>query len=101
MLALVAESAKAASNASNAPVHTPLPVFESYRLVSSLPCMIAATASRVEANPSSAFHETSTSGVNTKLSAPFMGGLQRIMQSPLFSSVSKVADKISSNHLTK
>ncbi|EDN84158.1 hypothetical protein BIFADO_01094 [Bifidobacterium adolescentis L2-32] len=39
--------------------------------------------------------------MKTKLSDPFMGGLHRIMQSPLFSSVSKVADKISSNHLTK
>jgi hypothetical protein len=100
MLTLVAESVKADSNASNAPVHTPLPVFESYRLVSSLPCMIAAIASRVEANPSSAFHDAITSGVNTKLSDPFTGGSHRMMHNP-FLSRSKVADKMSSNHLTK
>ena len=100
MLTPVAESAKADSNASNAPVHTPLPVFESYRLVSSLPCMIAAIASRVEANPSKAFHEAITSGANTKLSDPFTGGSQRMMHNP-FPSRSKVADNMSSNHLTK
>ena len=48
-----------------------------------------------------AFHEAITSGAKTKLSDPFMGGLQRIMQRPLLSSISKVDDNISSNHLTK
>ena len=62
--------------------------------------MIAATASRVEANPSSAFHDASTSGWKTKLSDPFTGGSQRMMHNPL-SSISKVADNISSNHLTR
>ena len=62
--------------------------------------MIAATASRVEANPSSAFHDAITSGRKTKLSDPFTGGSQRMMHKP-FSSCSKVDDKISSNHLTK
>jgi len=62
--------------------------------------MIAAIASRIEAKPSSAFHETSTSGVKTKLSDPFTGGSQRMMHKP-FSSCSKVDDNMSSNHLTK
>ena len=62
--------------------------------------MIAAIASRVEANPSKAFHEAITSGVNTKLFDPFTGGSQRMMHNP-FASRSKVADKISSNHLTR
>jgi hypothetical protein len=62
--------------------------------------MIAAIASRVEASPSRAFHEAITSGWNTKLSDPFTGGSQRMIHNPL-SSISKVDDKISSNHLTR
>ncbi|BAR00307.1 hypothetical protein MCC01961_03770 [Bifidobacteriaceae bacterium MCC01961] len=61
--------------------------------MSSLPCMIAAIASRVEANPSSAFHDASTSGMNTKLFDPFTGGSHRMMHNP-FASRSKVDDKI-------
>ena len=58
--------------------------------------MIAAIASLVEANPSSAFHDAIASGWKTKLFDPFTGGSQRMMHNP-FSSISKVDDKISSN----